>query len=71
MTNGEARRLLLRRPEAADMLGIGVTKLRELERSREIRSISVGRARRLPLAEIEAYIARRLAAQQPTAAGAS
>jgi len=54
--------LLLKIPEAAAELRIGLTKMYELLGSGEIRSIKVGpNATRVPYAQIEAYIARKLA----------
>jgi len=63
MTNEDTRKLLLRRSEACDLLSIRMTKLKQLEKDGQIRGLSIGRARRIPRAEIENYIARQLAAQ--------
>jgi excisionase family DNA binding protein len=53
---------LMKIPEAAGELAIGVTKFYELVNAGEIRTIRLGpNAVRVPLTEIEAYIARNLA----------
>ncbi|GGC31196.1 hypothetical protein GCM10011371_18300 [Novosphingobium marinum] len=44
-----------------DMLGVGVTKGYELINSGELESFTIGRARRITTASIEALIDRRLA----------
>lgn len=50
-------KLLLTPPEAAMLLSIGRTKLYELIRSGELLSIRIDRARRIPRAAAEAYVA--------------
>ena len=52
---------LLRVKQAAALLGLGHSKTYELLRSGELRSVQIGRARRIPAAEIAAFVARRLA----------
>jgi excisionase family DNA binding protein len=57
----QGRPLLLRIPDAARELQIGVTRLYELLNSGEIRRIKVGaNAVRVPVTELDAYIARKL-----------
>jgi excisionase family DNA binding protein len=58
--------LLLKIPEAAGMLRIGLTKFYELMRDGEITPISVGpHATRIPVSEVERFIAERLTAARP------
>lgn len=66
-----ARPLLLKIPAAARELGIGLTKMYELLRTGQIKRVRLGpNATRIPYAEIEAYIARKLAeAEQGARAG--
>jgi excisionase family DNA binding protein len=52
---------------AAEMLSLGHTKTYELLRAGELRSVKIGRARRIPEAEIAAYVARKLAEAQAEA----
>jgi len=55
-------RLLLRPPEAAERLGIGLTKLYELLGRGELKSISIGlKARRIALADLEEFVDRKRA----------
>jgi len=58
-----APRLLLRPEEGAEAIGVSRAKFYELMSRGEIRSIKVGRSRRVPLAELNAWIASTLAAQ--------
>ena len=50
-------RLLLRPAEAAERLGIGRTKLYELIRSGELRSIKIGGARRVSATALTEFVA--------------
>lgn len=50
-------RLLLRPNEAAQRLGIGRTKLYELMRSGELRSVRVGGARRVSATALAEFVA--------------
>ena len=54
-TGGEAA-LLLSDREAARLLGVGRTKLRELVASEAIRSVRIGRRRLIPRAAVEAFV---------------
>ena len=54
-------RLLLSVEEAAERLGIRRTLMYALVMSGEVRSIHVGRLRRVPSQALEAFVARRLA----------
>ncbi|HZU76779.1 MAG TPA: helix-turn-helix domain-containing protein [Dehalococcoidia bacterium] len=49
--------------EAAGLLSIGRTKLRELVRDGEIRSLHVGRRLLIPVSEITAYLTRQIEQQ--------
>lgn len=51
-------RLLLTPQEAADALGIGRTLLYSLLMRKEIASVKVGAARRIPLRELEVFVDR-------------
>ena len=55
-------KLLLSIEEAARMLGIGRSLMYELVRRRELASITIGRVRRIPVIELEAFVHRRLEA---------
>jgi excisionase family DNA binding protein len=50
-------KLLLRPEEAAEVLGVGRTKVYELMAAGELESVQVGRSRRLPTAAVEAFVA--------------
>ena len=54
-------RLLLRPEEGAEALGLSRARLYELMADGELKSIKVGRCRRIPLAELESWVARKLA----------
>ena len=56
MTTGE--QLLLRPTEAAQRLGIGRTKVYELMRSGQLRSVKVGGARRVSATALVDFVAR-------------
>ena len=58
-------RVMLTVEQAADALGIGRTTVFALIKSGELRSLLIGRSRRIPLDEIEAYSARLTAQQHP------
>ena len=62
-------RVLLTVEQAADTIGIGRTTAFALVKSGELKSVKVGRLRRIPLDEIQAYTARLLAEQNPTIEG--
>jgi excisionase family DNA binding protein len=55
-----AERLVVRPAEAERMLGIGHKQLYQLLNNGELESFTVGRSRRIPMASIRAYIARKL-----------
>lgn len=60
----EAKPLMMRVAAAAEELGISQSKLYELLRNKEIRSIRVGpNATRIPYSELEAYLSRKMAEQ--------
>ena len=61
-------RLLLRPEEAAALTGLGRTTIYELMRSGELRSINVGRARRIPRVELERWVSERMEAADDEAA---
>ncbi len=56
--------LLLAPSDAAQLLGCGRTHLYSLLRKGELRSIRIGRLRRIPRTEVEAYIERQLKEQE-------
>ena len=56
LTTGE--QLLLRPTEAAQRLGIGRTKVYELMRSGQLRSVKVGGARRVSATALVDFVAR-------------
>lgn len=54
-------RLLLRPTEAAELIGIGRSKVYELLAAGELPSIRIGGSVRVPVDELRAWIARRIA----------
>jgi len=54
-------RLALSDSEAAKCLGVGKTKLRELIAAGDLRTFRIDRRLLVPVAEIEAFIVRRMA----------
>ena len=51
-------RLLLTPEDAAELLGVGRTKLYELLRVGAIESVRIGRARRVPASALHDYVTR-------------
>jgi excisionase family DNA binding protein len=51
-------KLVLKPAEAAEVLGIGRTKLFELLASGALESVRIGHCRRVPLDAVEAFLAR-------------
>jgi excisionase family DNA binding protein len=51
-------KLLLTAEEAAEVVGVGRTKVYELLRVGQIESVRIGRCRRIPLRAIQEYVAR-------------
>lgn len=51
-------KLLLTADEAAEIIGIGRTKVYELLRLGHIESVRIGRCRRIPLRAVHAYVER-------------
>jgi excisionase family DNA binding protein len=51
--------LLLRIPDAAGLLGIGRTTLYKLIDEGELAVVRIGRAVRVPIVEVHAFVARR------------
>lgn len=62
MTDETQEVILLRVEEVARRLQIGRTKAYELIDTRELRSVRIGRAVRVPVAELHAYVSRLVAA---------
>jgi excisionase family DNA binding protein len=54
----ESKPILVSVAEAARMLSIGRTAAWELVRKRKIKSVKIGRTRRVPIAAIQDYIQR-------------
>jgi excisionase family DNA binding protein len=50
--------LLLKPEEAAEALGIARTRVYQLMRAGEIRSVKIGKVRRIPVAALAAYVER-------------
>ena len=59
MEDNDDRRLLLTVREAAAVLAIGRTTLYELIADGQLKTVHIGRAVRVPVAEVEAFVARR------------
>lgn len=55
-TDNTVERLVYTREEAAAALGIGLTKMKELLASGEIRSVKIGRLRRITVSSLNEYI---------------
>jgi excisionase family DNA binding protein len=53
----EAARLLLRPEEVAQALGVGRTTVFELIRAGELRSVKIGKSRRIPTEAAREYVA--------------
>jgi excisionase family DNA binding protein len=56
-------KLLLTVEEAARALSVGRTVMWELVMRRQVKSVKVGRSRRVPVAALEEFVARELANQ--------
>lgn len=63
-----AERLLDEQEGRRALGGLGRTKYFELLRTRQLRSVKIGRRRMVPASEIDAYIARRMAEETTPAA---
>ena len=50
--------LLLSPEEAAEVLGLGRSRVYDLMRRRELVSVKIGRVRRIPASSVEAYVER-------------
>lgn len=59
-------RVMLTPEQAAEVLGIGRTSVFALIKSGELRSLLIGRLRRIPVDEIDAYITHLATQQRPT-----
>lgn len=55
-TEGEVERLLYTTEEAAAALGVGITKTKQLIAAGELRSIKVGRLRRITVSSLREYV---------------
>lgn len=55
------KRLLLRPNEAADLLGVGRSKIYELIAAGDVPSIKIGKSLRVPVAALEQWVAERAA----------
>lgn len=64
--NSVAVPLLYTRPEACTRLRMGRSKLDELIRQGEIRSVKIGRSRRIPVDALDEYVRRLVAAMEAT-----
>jgi excisionase family DNA binding protein len=56
-------KMLLRPEETADTLGISRARIFQLLASGQIKSIKIGRSRRIPVAELERWVTKELAKQ--------
>ena len=64
-TTNHTPRVLLTVEQAADTIGIGRTTTFALVKTGQLKSVKVGRLRRIPLDEVHAYTARLMAEQNP------
>lgn len=55
-------KLLVRPEEAAELLSVGRNRVFALIASGELRSLKLGRSRRIAVADLEAFVAAKLAA---------
>ena len=69
MVTDPSARLLLTVDQAADRLGLGKTKVYELLRRREITSVIIGTARRIPARALDAYVERLVAEEEVSDGG--
>lgn len=61
----ELPRLLVSPEEAADMLGIGRSKLYEIIKTKQLKGLSVGRLQRIPVSELERWIQSQMEVDDP------
>lgn len=61
MTVNSQRPLLLTPEEVADVLRVGRTKVYSLIQRGELRSVRIGKSRRIPYSALEAFVEGRLA----------
>jgi len=54
--DGNERRLLLKPEEAGERLGIGRTKVFALIKAGDLRSVTIGRPRRVPVGACEEFV---------------
>jgi excisionase family DNA binding protein len=54
--------MLVGLPEAARRMGLGISTIKLLVQRKELRSLTVGKRRLIPVAAIDEFVARRLAA---------
>ena len=57
-------KLLLSPEEAAEVLGVGRSRVYDLMRTRQLTSVRIGKSRRVPVAAVHAYVARLHAQEQ-------
>ena len=55
-TETNMERLLLSPEEAAEVLGVGRSRVYDLMRRRELLSVRIGKSRRVPVAAVRAYV---------------
>jgi len=51
-------KLLLSPEEAAEVLGVGRSRVYDLMRTRELLSVRIGKSRRVPVAAVQSYVER-------------
>jgi len=61
-----AHRVLLRPEEVAEALGVGRTSVYELLRSGELRSVKIGKSRRIPTEAVRELVERLIAREEPS-----
>jgi excisionase family DNA binding protein len=62
-------KLLLRPMEVAELLGLSRSRVYELIASRELPTVRIGVSRRVPIKELNAWIARRIERKPSTGRG--
>ena len=51
-------KMLLSPEEAAEMLGVGRSRVYDLIRTRQLQSVLIGKSRRVPVAAVHAFVTR-------------
>ena len=58
--NGSVQPLLLNYTQTGQVLGIGTSKVKQLVATKQLRTVAIGASKRVPMSEVEEYVARQL-----------